>query len=284
MNPALPEPGIFFGVPRETYEQIRAVNYSTLKHFARSAAHYQWELLHPREPSEKQELGTAGHVGILEPSRFDEQYVKAPQFDRRTKAGKENYAAFQAAAGDKIPLGADDYAAVCGMKESVWSGVQTPIKEMLAAPGQNEATVVWVDADTGLYCKTRIDRIATLGGWTWIVDLKTANNASERDFQRAIYTYRYYLQAAMHVDALIETVGAVHRRYAYIAVENSPPYCAAIYELHENAVERGRAEYKLYLKELAECQKQNHWPGYPTGIQLIDLPPWAKTASDPGEI
>jgi exodeoxyribonuclease VIII len=64
-------------------------------------------------------LGTALHTHVLELNRWDEQIAVAPACDRRTKAGKEAFAAFEADAAGKTVITADDAEVVMAMGRSV---------------------------------------------------------------------------------------------------------------------------------------------------------------------
>ena len=49
-------------------------------------------------------LGTVVHSLLLEPDRFDSEYVVSQKFDRRTKQGKADAAEFEAANAEKVVI------------------------------------------------------------------------------------------------------------------------------------------------------------------------------------
>ena len=84
------------------YEDIDAVNKSTLWEMRKSPLHY-WHLTHdtPREDTKAMQLGRAVHAAILTPTAYKRDFAVTPDIDRRTKAGKEAYEAFCAEAEGK---------------------------------------------------------------------------------------------------------------------------------------------------------------------------------------
>jgi hypothetical protein len=71
---------------------------------------------------------------------------------------------------------------------------------LLGISGEAETTHMWTDATTGLQCKCRPDWISEDGGI--LVDLKTTEDASPREFQRSIAKWRYHVQAGWYMAAI----------------------------------------------------------------------------------
>ena len=62
-------------------------------------------------------LGTATHCAILEPERFDIEYIEAPYIDRRTKDGKALWSELEQSG--KIVLTHEEYSNVTSMAKAV---------------------------------------------------------------------------------------------------------------------------------------------------------------------
>ncbi|HXG58144.1 MAG TPA: PD-(D/E)XK nuclease-like domain-containing protein [Thermoanaerobaculia bacterium] len=259
-------PGLYPNLSRAEYEAIPAINASVLEHFERSAAHAREAMLHPPKPTDAMEFGTALHVAVLEPARFSREYVAAPKCDRRTKVGKETWAAFEAEHRGAQLMDAEDFIAICRMRDAVWS--HPVAKELLRGPGHNEVAVVWENEETGLLCKALLDRIGSFDGWTWIPDLKSTGDASPREFSYSIKRYHYGAKAAYYLDGC-NTVAPRPRRFCWIAIEKEPPYAVALYEPTDDAINAGRSKYMRWLRLYEEAQRTNHWPGYETSIQPL---------------
>ena len=65
--------GFYEDMPNETYHASEGVSKSGLDLMDRSPAHYKNPKL--RKSTRNMEIGTAIHAGILEPERFDKEYV-----------------------------------------------------------------------------------------------------------------------------------------------------------------------------------------------------------------
>jgi hypothetical protein len=219
-------------------------------------------------------LGEATHAAILEPDLFDVRYAEPPAYvgDGRSKESKDAKKAWEAAHPKCVYLKPDDYKAAKGMNLAVRAHAEA--LRYISGPGMNEVTLTWTDEETGEPCKCRPDRLTKVDGWTWIVDVKTCRSASVYGFSKAIAEYGYHRKAAFYLDAA-DLVEKLPRRFLFLAVESEPPHCVALYELTEEAIEQGRRENRKALALLAVCKKSKSWPGYPGGINYIDLPRWA---------
>ena len=88
----------------QEYRSAPGVNKSTLWNLRKSPAHYKFYLDNPPEDTTAMRIGRAVHAAILTPTAYKRDFVTLPAgIDRRTKAGKEEYAAFiEASAGKEI--------------------------------------------------------------------------------------------------------------------------------------------------------------------------------------
>ena len=270
---SLPKQGIYPGVPMSDYGKWDAANYSTLKHFKRSCAHAMQRYMHPPEPTPAMDLGQATHTAILEPERFERDYVVGPKVDRRFKKDKEIWARFLEQNPDKEILKTQDYARCIAMGEAVRRN--SVMRELLDGIGGNELSFVWRDTDTDVWCKGRIDHFGRLWGNAAIADVKTTMDASPRGWAREVARYQYHVQAAMYLDALDTIEPVVERKFLWLALESEPPYAVGLYEPDFEAIEQGRKSYKHWLELWAECRRSGTWPGYEMAIQSLMLPRWA---------
>jgi exodeoxyribonuclease VIII len=267
------EPGTYPDIPMSEYGQWEAANYSTLKKFDRTAAHAREMLLNPPEQTKPMALGSATHAAVLEPELFRTSYSVAPVCDRRTTKGKKTWADFLADNEGKEVLTSGEYDQCFQMQQSAF---ENPLVfELVSGEGYTEFSFVWVDKDTGVLCKGRIDRFGRLWGHSVIADLKTTENASPDAWAREVVKYQYHAQSAFYLDGLDTCSPSIVRRFIWIALEKKPPYALAIYEPDAATLDKGRRMYRNYLRQWAKCQETNVWPGYDAGIQPLLLPDWA---------
>ena len=193
-----PKIGLHAEEAESVYRPWDAANQSVLKSYLRSAAHGRQDEVTPSEPTPAMKKGTAVHAAILEPDFFDDCYVAAPKVDRRTKAGREAWAAFEAEHSGKECLPEAEYADVIAMRQSVYDN---PIAaKLLSGEGKNELSYVWKSeypGAEGTLCKARADRLTMYEGTPCIVDLKTSIDASPDEFQKSVGRYAYDLQACL---------------------------------------------------------------------------------------
>ena len=275
MASELPKPGLHM-VSWEVYSAWDARRYSELRHFKRSCLHARYLALHPDEPTQAMDLGSAIHVAVLEPESFERRYVKAiDPGDRRTPANKAKWEAFLAENAGRGILKADEWENVQRIRESVWR--QPWAQELLSGPGANEVSALWTDTAWKLPCKARIDRLSTR-----VIDLKSAKDAGREAFMRSIGNFDYYVQASFYLDGL-DTLAPSPREWIWIAVETQPPFAPALYTPTNEMLDEGRKRYKAALGQWVECTRNGYWPGYAESPQLIDLPPWMKSKAPEGE-
>ena len=262
---------------RATYEAHAGANYSTLKHYARSPAHAREQMLHPKEPTEAMEIGTAVHVAALEPERFGAEYVRSIKVDRRTKEGKAAWAEFEAEHAGKSILAPEDHESVRSMAAALRA--HAIVGPLLSEPGMCEVSAYWTDNDTGAECKGRIDKLLGYAGESYVLDLKKTKDARASLFAAQIARLGYHVQAAWYLDGL-DSIAPHRRRYVWIAVEEDSPHGIALYEPDETTLMQGRDECRQYLKTHLECLKSGVWPGYPTEVRMLTLPKWAVTVPE----
>ena len=83
------------------YRNHPAVSRSELWRIRESPQKFAWYKQHPPEPTPALLFGQVFHKLVLEPNLFEQEFVVAPECDRRTKAGKMAWADFQMEAQNK---------------------------------------------------------------------------------------------------------------------------------------------------------------------------------------
>lgn len=265
--------GMIPGIPINDYHAGPGVSKSQLGKFAQSPAHYKASLGRVAPESTALRLGRAAHSFILEPDADD--VLVAPDVNKRTKAGREEWELFtaEAEAAGKTVVTREEMETLRGMRDSVY--YHPAAQRLLFAHGGRamvEHSAYWYDLQSGELCRCRPDFLRP----DFIaVDLKTTDDASPWAFARSISKFRYYLQAAFYSDGIKAATGEKVQSFVFVAVEKAPPYAVAVYQLDDQGVETGRAEYRRLLLDLADCKIKNYWPGYSDRVETISLPKWA---------
>jgi hypothetical protein len=251
------------------YQQIQAINFSTLKYMAVSPLKYKYMLEHPKPPTPDMLLGSAIHIAILEPEQLLLRCVLW-EGDRRGNKWKE----FKAAHAGKIILTQSEYETCLDIKEAV---LNHPEAGTLIKGGKSEVTVTWEDDQTGLSCKGRIDHVTPEGH---LVDLKTTKtDIDQRRFGASATHMFIHAQMAMYTDGLTVTNKAPEKQHI-IAVEQLPPHDVAVFPMWDVPIDVGRKKYQSWLANLQECLMLDKWPGrYPEEVPF-DMPSYAMESDD----
>lgn len=275
MADACTETGLFPNVPFEVYESWPGLRKSRLwTLISRTAKHYRYELDHPEEvETEALFIGAAVHCAVLEPERFKTAYVTGGPINPRTQKpygrDTEKFAAWAKTAGG-IPIKEEEQTACLAMRESV---LAHPVAAMLLKVGQPEMSMQWRDVNTAMLMKGRIDWWVDKG--CVMVDLKTTGCAAPHAFGGSAYRYGYHVQSSLYWDGLLALTGEAPALPVIIAVEKTPPYCCAVYEVEQAELELGRSQYKFALERIRDCEKAGQWPGYSADLLTLQLPAYA---------
>jgi len=265
----VPEPGLYPDVPADVYHRWAAASQTVLKIMRdRSPAHARQYMLTPPEPTPAMVLGAAIHAAILQPDVFARQYVRAPELDRRTRAGREAWEQLETEYPGATILKPEDYDRCIAIRDAVHSH---PYARKLLR-GQTEVSAIWRDPWFGVLCKGRFDCVPT--GLGIIVDVKSVSDASPRAMQRFIYSYGIYLQAA-HYMIGAKQLGVEADYFVVIAAEKEPPYGIGIYNIRGDALMAGEEELAKLLRTWSECESTGRWPGYSELAVDVTLPGWA---------
>lgn len=256
--------GFVGGMPNEVYHATEAISKSGLDLVDKSPAHYKHQP--PREPTPAMRMGSAIHTAVLEPDRFDAEYVVAEVKTRREKAYKELVAQH----GDELVLVPSEAEAVRAIQKAALS--RPEVKRLAHAPGWNELSAFATDPVTGVRVRCRYDLLAEAG---FAVDLKKARDVFPHGFARSCASYRYHVQVALYSDVYYWITGERLSEFWLLAIEDQPPYTAVPYRLDDMAIEAGRLAYRKNLNTYAHCLESGDWPLYEPESDLLALPMWA---------
>lgn len=287
-NDDLPLPGVYPGVPMSRYHRWPGASNSRLSKLRQSPAHLKAYLDQPTDAAHFA-LGRATHSAILEPDDFASNYVSAGRCSAIKKSDKlqcDNAGSIYAGGewfcgthgkgigtfATATVLPPADYKATIGMRDSVLAHPKA--SRLLSGKGEAELSAVWVDAESGVQCKARLDRYSPLIAGGAIVDIKTTEDASPRAFESSIYKWGYHRQAAFYLAAARAT-GLAAEHFVVVAVEKKPPFAVALYRITEGAIAAGEEQLKPLLATYGRCVETNTWPGYSENIEDIAIPAYA---------
>lgn len=257
------KPGIYLNVDWKTYHSIKAVSNSYLGRLADCPA----KALIEQEVTPALLFGQALHAYVLEGAGiFNRRFAVAPDCDRRTKEGKERWLNFAAQNLLKPLISMEDYVKIKGIKTAIGAH---PSANTILMSGNSEITIIWIDAETGILCKGRLDRIPS-GVEGVIIDLKSTRDASEHAFCRSIISYGYARQGAMYMEGCFCAGELETDRFILIAVESELPYRVEVYNLDSDFLGWGYDEFHRLMRLEKKCRDQGIYPHF-QNPGIIDL-------------
>lgn len=270
--PSLLAPGLHFRYPEALYhtKERGVASYSSLSLVARAPSVYRaWLNGDEAEPTDAMLFGSAFHCAVLEPDRFVRTYAAQPDFgDCRLKGPKANRDAWRESVAGKTILPYEDAVSISGMRAEL---LAHPLSGRLLAESHAEVTGI-AHESTGLIRKCRADLWHP--GMRLLADLKSTQNASAPEFARSCAQWGYHRQQSFYEDVFSDC-GQEIDAFLFFVCEKTAPYLCAVYQLDEDAVDRGRAANRRLLNTLADCTQKDEWPGLSDRITRISLPKWA---------
>ena len=226
-------------------------------------------------------LGRLTHTGQLEPLEIPLRYVVMPAFEKdpnnKTQSGKRSFskstdfykakrAAFEKANADKEVVDSATYSLMAGIIGGL--SRKPSASEALGGDGPVELSMMWIDKETQLPCKGRIDKYRPhAGGFT---DLKTTRDAL--DFSKAIINYGYDRQAAFYQDG-IEAITGQRMAPTLVAVETTEPFESRTARVSAEFLAGGRRKYREAMRRIAEGMATGTFAGYEDPSEWVP-PAW----------
>ena len=263
--------GLHFNVDRKSYDEDPGLNQSKLKALldAKSPAHFRYDQDHPDADKKHFRLGNAIDLLCNAPHKFGEQFVVWTGDRRAGNAWKE----FEAANASKTILSQPELEQVRGMVDGLSR------HEDASAIIQNSEKQVMIVANhpCGVRMKGLLDFMPEIHAESdCLYDLKsTARGADEDTFFKQCFDIGYHIQAAYYLDAC-RAAGIFVNRFAFIVIENFPPYECKIHylKLHDDETELGRKQYQKAMLEYQACVTSGKWPGYSKSWSKITFTKW----------
>lgn len=282
------KPGVYADVPFDEYAAWPAINASLLKLVADCPAEAEWHMRYGRETTAAMTLGKACHHALLEPGTFADHFVVAEQCQGLVKSG------------DRAGKPCGNAGAVC--RNNVWyCGVHDPdkgkpkedgrdpisaaewnaceyvrsavLRDKLigklfrAADALREASLYWLDPETGEPCKARVDLLVASYGA--IFDLKTTGLSSRpQAVKHAARRFGFGIQAAHNLAGcavLKDALGEDVTEFVYGAIKSKPPNILTPMQMTAAALELGEFQRRAAIETFIRCRDSDHWPGYIDG-------------------
>jgi exodeoxyribonuclease VIII len=247
----------------EYHADISHVGSSMLSEFRNNGpawyhAVYVAQTLPRPKPTPQMVLGSATHTLVLEPSRWDAEYVVAPDGVSRRQKKWETLVEMAEAEG-RTPLLAEEAAAARAMADSLLRNEYLQV--LLEASGTTERSIRWTDDRSGIKCKCRPDRLIDDFGLScaWLLEIKSSVSPGA-DFGKACANFGYDRQMAHYLEGAHMVTDRPLSPYMFV-VRNTQPYDVWPENNFSRVefIEPGFRSRRYWLSRLAECIKTDEW-------------------------
>ena len=262
---------LIYGMPFAEYQARPELNHSSLKNLfpPNTPLDYAYHKNNPSKKSSAMEFGTAVHTAVFEHEKFSGSVIVSPEVDKRTKAGKEEYAEFLLKAEGKTVITAEELDACKYILESAQN--HKILGKLLRAENRKYEVSGFFNYNQ-IPCKFRTDFM--LPDQRIILDLKTTKAGHERAFRRSVLDFHYHSQAAFYLSAMTEITGEAWTDFVWIAIESNAPYKIYLYEPDTRWLIEGHKLCSNAIELYKRCLESGKYPGVPEEITIINAPNW----------
>jgi exodeoxyribonuclease VIII len=259
------------------YHAHSALSRSALLSFSQSPAHFWQRYLSSQNiakaPTPAMLFGSALHSFVLEPDRYNLDYLELPGGSRASTAARVIQEKAAAEQSTVLPHGT---TAKCHAMSKALMGHKAASKALTTA-GQNEVSFFATCPKTDLEVKCRADRLTNKG---WVIDLKTTICAAPDAFARTIANYQYHIQAGFYLDVIEWATGHRPKGFLFVCIEKEAPYAVSVFRASDAMIQAGSKKAQELLHGLADhflrFGPEKPWPAYGESITELDLPAWAR--------
>jgi len=262
LNTESPKPGIYKGIPFNTYVDIDALNSSKIRKACESMLVYKRYLIEQEKgiaPSYPLEFGRAFGKLCEDPQAFETLIRTGPTKTPFTIAWNEEMEANP----ELIYVKEID---IDMLKAMMLAFRSHPYTKRFSYDAYNELTVIWICEHTGRLCKGLID-IYKDGN---VIDIKTAAEVRPHKIKWQIIDLKYDIQVTFYMDGL-RAHGFNCNGPADFFVEKKlllPDVVPKIF--NEEQTDECRERYVKAIKDITEAEKTGVYNGY-APEPLMDL-------------
>ena len=220
------------------------------------------------EPVEKKtfDIGRAAHRAVLGRGADYEEIppsLLSSNGAAGTKAAKDWIA--EARARGVTPLKTEEIERVHAMAEIAEARMEN--NKIFIYPDDSEV-VVLAEID-GIPCRAMVDN-APPDPKKPLYDFKTCEDASVNACLRSVMNYGYDVQAAHYLECWKAATGE-DRLFRFVFQEKSAPHEICVIELGSDSLMMAKKKTARAREIWRNCVRSGYWPGYPDGVQRIEL-------------
>lgn len=226
----------------------------------------------PEESKPDFDIGRACHALVLGEPEFNRYFIISPYDEFRTKEARA-----WRDEQTRTVVKAELFETILAMAEAQR---RSPQVARAFIDGSPEESLIWLDAETGIWLKSRPDWLPQDPTKRPLVDYKTCRSIEPRKMGVDAFAYGYHIQAALQADGVRAVLGAEPAGVAHVCQEKAAPYLAELRMFDDEQIAYGRREYRRALRLFAECWERHlagkptraAWPGFTTSPAYFETP------------
>lgn len=266
------EPGIYDGIDETTYhrdadlapELGHSLSASGAKTLLQSPERFAYEREHGRPATDSMDLGTIVHALVLRGGDTRIRVVDA--YDWRKPAHQAARKEWRTQG--LVPCHRGELLAASKVARAVRAH---KLAGAIFSTGRPEVSLYWVDPETGITCRGRIDWVRDNA----LVDLKTVGRyggAEPETFGRQSASLNYPMAAAHYSDGWRILTGEL-LPFVTVTVEIDPPHFITVGVYDPADLDAGRRRMDEAKAEFARRESSGEWVDEPEVI-TIPIPGW----------
>lgn len=276
--PTITEPGVY-DLPANAYHadpvpggSLSATGARTLLPPSCPALFRHWQL-HGEDPKREFEFGHAAHAVVLgagAPIEVIDAESYLPKYAQEARDA--------ARAAGRTPLLLGEWQRVQAMASALR---RHPAAGGLFQPGSGkpEQTLIWRDAEFGVWRRAMLDWLPPTGAAPFIVaDYKTAPSVDTGHLRKALFEHGYAQQAAWYLDG-VEALGLSPQWtpvFLLVFQQKHPPYLVVVAQPGPEEIQWGRVLNRKAMDLYRQCRATGQWPGYADDVISLTFPVWAQ--------
>jgi hypothetical protein len=280
-NNKMIEPGIYQGMSNQNYQDADAISNSQIKAALYNTNEWKSQYVDGKDRPDPNLIhfrqGDLVHCLTLDPETFQARFIVDPSGQKTPKAALVK----QAVSQGMYCVTAEEYSDCKAMSQAI-------LEHPASAPffrdydGYNELSLFTYDPISGQRIKCRIDRLMKGEGIWYLLDVKTAFDASYSGFQKAAVKLGYHIQAAFYrYIARLLYPGVEIDDFVFVVVEKKAPWRVAVYPLAHEDIELGEKLFRAGLEKIEYCLTNDVYPGYNEDkARTLQLPRYAYTEAE----
>lgn len=235
-----------------------------------SPAHFWWHsYLNPQRPevdTTALKFGRAAHAIILGEPEFAKYFIVSPYDDFKTKEARQ-WREQQM----RTVVRPQQMDMIRAMAKSI---LQTPLIKNAFIDGKPEQSLIWKDAETGIWLKSRPDWLPN--SIPFVPNYKTTKSARPDDWRKDAFKLGYHQGAALCLEGIKQVLGWASPSYYFVVQEKEAPYVALPITMRDTDIEWGALLNRRNLRRLSDCLMAGKWPAYAEGAVEVSMPEWSE--------